>query len=259
MRVAHREIPELVLQHDGHFFRVLLAHARGELHAGRARVERDVEMMLARQRAGLGHIGQHAAHHRAQRLLGQEIVADVVDGHRICTVTSGANAKPIRFRPGLSPPAKRSGGFCCQVPPNPACRSLSRQDFKYRYYKPLTRPALPEHSCRWQLWIGPSRRNHLGQKHVLYALVDPVSAPPVQRPSPAFREDRPHRDGVCDARAAPVEPPGTAPGSDRFITTPVYRHSRPLRDGTLNIGGQGLRRKGRDVSRETFPVDGLCS
>src|ERR1044072_7007919 len=41
-----------------------------------------------------------------------------------------------------------------------------------------------------------------------------------------------------------VEPPGTAPGSDRFITTPVYRHSRPLRDGTLNIGGEGLRRKG---------------
>src|SRR5688572_23662625 len=23
-----------------------------------------------------------------------------------------------------------SGGFCCQVPPNPACRSLTRQDFK---------------------------------------------------------------------------------------------------------------------------------
>src|SRR6185295_17108148 len=40
-----------------------------------------------------------------------------------------------------------------------------------------------------------------------------------------------------------VEPPGTAPGSDRFITTPVYRHSRPLRDGTLNIGAKGLRKK----------------
>src|SRR5436305_7738499 len=24
----------------------------------------------------------------------------------------------------------KSGGFCCQVPPNPACRSLTRQDFK---------------------------------------------------------------------------------------------------------------------------------
>ena len=132
------------------------------------------------------------------------------------------------------------GGFCCQVPPNPACRSLSRQDFKYRYYKPLTRPALPEHSCRWQLWIGPSRRYHTGQKHVLYALVDPVSAPSATHQSLqvhgspwAFRPIE-----------LMVEPPGTAPGSERFITTPVYRHSRPLRDGTLNIGGEGLRRKG---------------
>src|SRR6185436_5742417 len=24
-----------------------------------------------------------------------------------------------------------SGGFCCQVPPNPACRSLTRQGFKF--------------------------------------------------------------------------------------------------------------------------------
>jgi hypothetical protein len=26
--------------------------------------------------------------------------------------------------------ALESGGFCCQVPPNPACRSLTRQGFK---------------------------------------------------------------------------------------------------------------------------------
>jgi len=97
-----------------------------------------------------------------------------------------------------------------------------------RYFKPLTRPEQPEHSCHWQLWIGPSRRYHTGQKHVLYALVDPVSAPL-------------------------VEPPGTAPGSDRFITTPVYRHSRPLRDGTPNIGGEGLRRKGGFVRLSAQP------
>ena len=40
-----------------------------------------------------------------------------------------------------------------------------------------------------------------------------------------------------------VEPPGTAPGSDRFITTPVYRHSRPLRDGTVNIGAAKVDEK----------------
>jgi len=32
-----------------------------------------------------------------------------------------------------------------------------------------------------------------------------------------------------------VEAPGTAPGSDRFITTAIYRHSRQA--GPLNIGG----------------------
>jgi len=92
-----------------------------------------------------------------------------------------------RIKSGNDAEGNESGGFCCQVPPNPACRSLSRQDFKYRYCKPLTRPALPEHSCRWQLWIGPSRRYHTGQKHVLYALVDPVSAPPVQPSGPPSR------------------------------------------------------------------------
>src|SRR3954464_15050097 len=54
--------------------------------------------------------------------------------------------------------------------------------------------------------------------------------------------------GLETQRAAPVEPPGTAPGSDRFITTSVYRHSRPLRDGTLNIRAERLRRKSRTPS-----------
>ena len=48
-----------------------------------------------------------------------------------------------------------SGGFCCQVPPNPACRSLTRQDFKIGIPNRVTRPGQPEHSCRLQLWIGP--------------------------------------------------------------------------------------------------------
>ena len=94
MRVAHRQIPELVLQHDGHFFRILLAHARGELHAGRAGVERDIEMMLARQ-PGFRRIGEHAAHHRAQRLLGQQIVADVVDRHRVRLRQQRSKSYPI--------------------------------------------------------------------------------------------------------------------------------------------------------------------
>jgi hypothetical protein len=35
-----------------------------------------------------------------------------------------------------------------------------------------------------------------------------------------------------------VESPGTAPGSERFITTAIYRHSR-LAPATLNISAKG--------------------
>jgi hypothetical protein len=83
MRVAHRKVPELVLQYDGHFFRILLAQARRDAYARRLRGERDIEMMLARQRAGLRYVCQHASHHCAQRLLRQEIVADVIDAHAV--------------------------------------------------------------------------------------------------------------------------------------------------------------------------------
>jgi hypothetical protein len=40
-----------------------------------------------------------------------------------------------------------------------------------------------------------------------------------------------------------VEAPGTAPGSEWFIPTAIYRHSRQA--GALNIGGNGRRRKSR--------------
>src|SRR6266550_2976701 len=39
-----------------------------------------------------------------------------------------------------------------------------------------------------------------------------------------------------------VEAPGTAPGSDGFITTAVYCHSR-LAPALLNIGAQGGQKK----------------
>jgi len=38
-----------------------------------------------------------------------------------------------------------------------------------------------------------------------------------------------------------VEAPGTAPGSEWFIATAIYFHSR--RTGALNIGGKSLERQ----------------
>ena len=45
-------------------------------------------MMLARQ-AVLGGVGEHLAHHAAQRVLGQDVVADVVGGHGFRVLASG--------------------------------------------------------------------------------------------------------------------------------------------------------------------------
>ena len=49
------------------------------------------------------------------------------------------------------------------------------------------------------------------KKHTLYALVDPIS-PPVAP--------------LLTSGAEMVEAPGTAPGSNGFITMAIYRHSR---------------------------------
>ena len=38
-------------------------------------------MMLARQARCVATSDEHLAHHAAQRVLGQDVVADVVDGH----------------------------------------------------------------------------------------------------------------------------------------------------------------------------------
>src|SRR6266851_8441851 len=78
------------------------------------------------------------------------------------------------------------------------------------------------------------RRYHAEQKHALYALVDPISPPPKPRKPLRFP------DGW-----ALVEAPGTAPGSERFITTAIYRHSR-LAPAPINIGMKGCRRKTRE-------------
>ena len=77
--VADFQIPELVLEDDGHLLRILPEQPLGNAHAIGLGGEGDVEMVLARQ-ALFDGVDEHAAHYAAQRLLGQEIVADLV-GH----------------------------------------------------------------------------------------------------------------------------------------------------------------------------------
>src|SRR5262245_16179128 len=107
---------------------------------------------------------------------------------------------------------KGSGGFCCQVPPNPACRSLTRHDCRS-----VCQTALRSLSHRTIAVVGNYENG-------------PIRAEPCRAKA---RLLRPRGSYFGPATTHPallvwvlVEPPGTAPGSDGFITTAIYRHSR---------------------------------
>jgi hypothetical protein len=97
-------------------------------------------------------------------------------------------------------------------------------------FKPLTRPEQPEHSCRLQLLHSPITAEQYREK---------------------TRPLRPRRSCFAPAEArepsaawwASVEAPGAAPGSEWFIATALYFHSRQA--SPLNIGGKSLEKQGR--------------
>ena len=100
------------------------------------------------------------------------------------------------------------------------------------FFKPLTRPEQPEHSCRLQL------------------LHSPITAEPYREKT---RPLRPRRSCFAPAetrvfgRRAWVEAPGAAPGSEWFIATAIYFHSRPSRHSQHRA----------QVSRKTEPGQGF--
>ena len=62
----------------------------------------------------------------AHGFLGEQIVADMIDGHRVSLVESNSLHDSAERDPKEGTGQKHkfsgelSGGFCCQVPPNPA-------------------------------------------------------------------------------------------------------------------------------------------
>ena len=105
-----------MLQHDGHFFGILLAQAIGNPHALRARVEGDEEMMVAGQ-AACGDVGEHLAHDAAQRVLGEQVVADEVESWTSDTPIPGAHATREKVK------VEASVARCLRTPPESANRS----------------------------------------------------------------------------------------------------------------------------------------
>src|ERR1700753_1912022 len=98
------------------------------------------------------------------------------------------------------------------------------------------------------------RRNHTEKKHALYALVDPVSPPPkpVLITMTGKSGYRFSEYGHAQFERALVEAPGTAPGSEWFISTAIYFHSR--RTGAPNI--RSKCREGQWLIGRTFPAKG---
>src|SRR5258708_22193818 len=102
----------------------------------------------------------------------------------------------------------------------PGLTELSPSGLETWFFKPLTRPEQPEHSCRLQL------------------LHSPITAEPYREKT---RPLRPRRSWFAPAETrllpgALVEAPGTAPGAEWVIATAIYFHSR--RPGPLNIGAK---------------------
>ncbi|KAK0363614.1 hypothetical protein LTR94_014342 [Friedmanniomyces endolithicus] len=95
MAVADLEIPELVLEDDGHLVRETFRQMLGDIHPGGMGLERDVEMMRARQAAGLLHFAQHAADDRAQGLLHDFVIGNQAVGQ---VFTHGAYVLTTRKR-----------------------------------------------------------------------------------------------------------------------------------------------------------------
>ena len=114
------------------------------------------------------------------------------------------------------------------MPPNPACRSLTRQDFKVVF-----QTALRSLSNRSIVVVG----NYCSS---------PITAEQYREKT---RPLRPRRSCFAPAETrrlgrALVEAPGTAPGSEWFIATAIYFHSR--RTGTPNIGAKWSKRQWRN-------------
>ena len=87
------QVPELVLQDDGHVLWILRTHALGHFNPFGASVEGDVEMVIAWQ-AAPGDVFEHSFHHAAERVLGEDVVADMIGGHGLVACCRSPAAMP---------------------------------------------------------------------------------------------------------------------------------------------------------------------
>ena len=114
----------------------------------------------------------------------------------------------------------------------PRLSRLKAKGFDFGLSRRIKQREQPEHSCHWQLLIGPLRRYHLEQKHTLYALVDPIS-PPSQAAAI-----------ICGLWWRRRVPP---PGPMGLLRWPFIAIAG-LAVGKVNIGGRRKEEKGMDYA-----------
>ena len=120
-RFTDLQIPELILEHDGHVVGILVEQALADADAGRLGHERDEEMVLAGE-AGLGDFGHDLSHDAARRFLQKDVVSNVILSH----VAAGIRWPPYQPQRGPISRTKReklrrkmqaSVARCLRTPP----------------------------------------------------------------------------------------------------------------------------------------------
>src|SRR5438874_4991985 len=111
--------------------------------------------------------------------------------------------------PGTHTNRRGKWGLLLPGAPGPRLNAAKTPGLQIGLSNRVTRPEQPEHSCRWQLLLWPDNGGTM-----------PSESAPFTPSSILFR---PHRNPPGRAW---VEAPGTAPGSEGFIATAIYRRSR---------------------------------
>ena len=132
---VHRQPPELMLQHDGHFLGVTGQDMGGHLYSGETGAEGDVEMVIAQQAVADGDF-QGLADHPAQGVFHHLVVAQRILDHDPPGLRRGARWRPHHRKTGTPLTERKWGEFCCPVPPGPRLR---------------VKPQRQEQRCRWHL------------------------------------------------------------------------------------------------------------
>ena len=131
--VGNLQIPELMLDDDGHLLRIAFLQIAGYADAGSVGEKGDVEVVIARQGAGGGDFAQDFANDASQGVLRQNVVSylvphrpfrlfvSLVQSHLQCTDTPVYGIRPAR-RGNFHHPGKveASVARCLRTPPDRA-------------------------------------------------------------------------------------------------------------------------------------------